>query len=127
MPAIFSNVYGESAGIGGLNYLALGIGVTLTSQLNARYMDRIYIHFRDKNNGVGEPEFRVRKWTSLAIFAIKQPQLMLFSSIYDSWSIHRTSRRTSDRMGCREASALGGHRPGLFPSSPSLTPGYLTT
>ena len=60
MPSIFGGVYHESNGIAGLHYLALGIGMMLSSQLNARYMDRIYIYFKEKNNGVGQPEFRVR-------------------------------------------------------------------
>ncbi|KAF5372354.1 hypothetical protein D9615_009293 [Tricholomella constricta] len=45
--------------IAGLHYIAVGVGLTLASQINARYMDRIYIHFKRKNNGVGEPEFRL--------------------------------------------------------------------
>ncbi|KAF8823587.1 hypothetical protein HHX47_DHR10000313 [Lentinula edodes] len=43
----------------GLNYIGLGIGLTVSSQLNAHYMDKIYVHFKNKNNGVGQPEFRV--------------------------------------------------------------------
>ena len=61
MPAIFANIYHEDAGVGGLHYIALGIGLTLASQSNARYMDRVYIHFKRKNGGVGEPEFRLRR------------------------------------------------------------------
>lgn len=45
--------------IGGLNYIGLGVGLTAASQINALYMDRIYIHLKNKNGGVGEPEFRV--------------------------------------------------------------------
>jgi hypothetical protein len=60
MPNIFSDVYNESIGIAGLNYIALGIGLTLASQLNGRYLDRIYIYFKNKNGGVGEPEYRLR-------------------------------------------------------------------
>ena len=63
MPAIFSNIYHEDVGIGGLHYIALGVGLTGASQLNARFMDRIYVHFKNKNNGVGEPEFRLRMFT----------------------------------------------------------------
>ncbi|KJA21691.1 hypothetical protein HYPSUDRAFT_77725 [Hypholoma sublateritium FD-334 SS-4] len=59
MPAIFTNIYHEDAGVGGLHYIALGIGLTLASQSNARYMDRVYIYFKGKNGGVGEPEFRL--------------------------------------------------------------------
>ncbi|KAJ4469898.1 MFS polyamine transporter [Lentinula aciculospora] len=59
IPTIFMEVYHESSGIGGLNYIGLGIGLTLSSQLNARYMDKIYVYLKNKNNGVGQPEFRV--------------------------------------------------------------------
>jgi hypothetical protein len=61
MPAIFSSVYHERVGIAGLHYIALGVGLSLASQVNARFMDRIYIHFKNKNGGVGEPEFRLRE------------------------------------------------------------------
>ncbi|KDR79426.1 hypothetical protein GALMADRAFT_243502 [Galerina marginata CBS 339.88] len=59
MPAIFSNTYHETPGVGGLHYIALGVGLSVASQINARFMDRIYIHFKNKNGGVGEPEFRL--------------------------------------------------------------------
>ncbi|KAG6865934.1 hypothetical protein C0991_010435 [Blastosporella zonata] len=59
MPAIFEGTYGEKTSIAGLHYIALGVGLTLASQVNARYMDRIYLHYKHKNNGVGEPEFRL--------------------------------------------------------------------
>ncbi|KIM38559.1 hypothetical protein M413DRAFT_20020 [Hebeloma cylindrosporum] len=59
MPAIFASVYHERVGIAGLHYIALGIGLTLSSQVNARFMDRIYIYLKNKNGGVGEPEFRL--------------------------------------------------------------------
>lgn len=60
IPAIFSDIYKQSIGIAGLNYISLGIGLTVASQVNARYMDRIYVYLKKRNNGVGEPEFRVR-------------------------------------------------------------------
>ncbi|KAJ7593505.1 MFS polyamine transporter [Mycena floridula] len=59
LPSIFTDVYHESPGIGGLNYLALGIGLTGVSQANARYMDKIYMYLKNKNSNVGLPEFRV--------------------------------------------------------------------
>ena len=61
MPVIFSTVYHERIGIAGLHYIALGIGLSAASQFNARYMDRIYIHLKNKNGGIGEPEFRLRQ------------------------------------------------------------------
>ncbi|KAG6856374.1 hypothetical protein H0H87_005139 [Tephrocybe sp. NHM501043] len=59
MPSIFEGTYREKTSIAGLHYIALGLGLTLASQLNARYMDPIYIYYKNKNNGVGEPEFRL--------------------------------------------------------------------
>ncbi|KAG6910339.1 hypothetical protein DXG01_011407 [Tephrocybe rancida] len=59
MPTIFEGTYGEKTSIAGLHYIALGLGLTLASQVNARYMDRIYLYYKKKNNGVGEPEFRL--------------------------------------------------------------------
>ncbi|KAF7760102.1 hypothetical protein Agabi119p4_10778 [Agaricus bisporus var. burnettii] len=60
IPQIFSSTYHQNVGIGGLHYIALGIGLSGASQLNARYMDRIYIWLRGRyGNGVGRPEFRL--------------------------------------------------------------------
>ncbi|CCL98322.1 uncharacterized protein FIBRA_00316 [Fibroporia radiculosa] len=59
IPDIFSNVYHENVGIGGLHYIALGLGLFLTSQANARLLDRVYIYFKMRNGGVGRPEFRL--------------------------------------------------------------------
>ncbi|KIY70200.1 MFS polyamine transporter [Cylindrobasidium torrendii FP15055 ss-10] len=59
IPSIYRDVYHQSTGIAGLHYIALGIGITGASQLNARIMDRIYIYLKNKNGGQGEPEFRV--------------------------------------------------------------------
>ncbi|KZT11969.1 MFS polyamine transporter [Laetiporus sulphureus 93-53] len=56
---IFENVYGEDVGIAGLNYFALGVGLTGASQINARMLDRVYKYFSKKNGGVGRPEFRL--------------------------------------------------------------------
>lgn len=57
-PTVWSQKYHESPGIGGLNYLALGIGFTLGTQLGARMLDTIYIKLKKKNGGVGTPEMR---------------------------------------------------------------------
>ncbi|KAL4782730.1 major facilitator superfamily domain-containing protein [Aspergillus varians] len=50
--------YNESIGIGGLNYISLGLGLWLGSQLCAPFNDRIYRRLKARNNGVGKPEFR---------------------------------------------------------------------
>ncbi|KAK7048763.1 MFS polyamine transporter [Favolaschia claudopus] len=59
MPLMFQGVYGETVGISGLNYIALGIGFTGASQVNARMMDGIYKRLKEKNGGEGRPEYRL--------------------------------------------------------------------
>ncbi|KAI0636206.1 MFS polyamine transporter [Trametes polyzona] len=59
IPSIFEGVYRERVGIAGLNYFALGVGLTGASQINARMLDRIYKYFQDKNGGAGKPEYRL--------------------------------------------------------------------
>jgi multidrug resistance protein len=58
-PALWEREYGESVGIGGLNYISLGVGFFLGSQICAPCQDRIYRALKARNNGVGKPEFRV--------------------------------------------------------------------
>ena len=70
IPSIFSDIYQESPGIAGLHYLALGIGLIAGAQINAQFLDRIYIHLKNKNGGVGEPEFRLRKSRSHFLYQV---------------------------------------------------------
>ncbi|TQB75842.1 hypothetical protein MPDQ_001442 [Monascus purpureus] len=60
-PELWTNpkYYHESIGIGGLNYISLGLGFTLGTQISAPLNDRIYRILKKKNNGVGQPEYRV--------------------------------------------------------------------
>lgn len=58
-PGLWENEYHESVGIGGLNYIALGVGFFLGTQICAPCQDRIYRALKARNNGVGKPEFRV--------------------------------------------------------------------
>lgn len=51
--------YHESIGIGGLNYISLGLGFFLGTQIGAPLNDRFYRKLRQRNNGVGRSEFRV--------------------------------------------------------------------
>ncbi|KAK4894740.1 hypothetical protein LTR10_011314 [Elasticomyces elasticus] len=51
--------YGFSPGIGGLNYISLGLGFFLGTQIAAKTADRIYKSLKAKNGGVGRSEFRV--------------------------------------------------------------------
>ena len=58
-PLLWTDNYHENLGIGGLNYISLGVGFFLGSQVCAPLNDRIYRRFRARNNGEGKPEFRV--------------------------------------------------------------------
>jgi multidrug resistance protein len=58
-PGLWENEYNESVGIGGLNYISLGVGFFIGTQTCAPLQDRIYRVLKKRNNGVGKPEFRV--------------------------------------------------------------------
>ena len=58
-PTLWSNVYHESVSIGGLNYISLGLGFGLGTQITAPINDRIYHKLKKRNNNIGRPEFRV--------------------------------------------------------------------
>ena len=60
MSTAFRDVYHERVGIAGLHYLALGLGLLIPSQINARLMDKTYKLLKARNGGVGRPEFRLR-------------------------------------------------------------------
>lgn len=57
-PDVWEQVYGESIGIGGLNYISLGVGYVLGSQICGPLTDRIYLHLSNKT-GTGKPEYRI--------------------------------------------------------------------
>lgn len=59
-PRIWTQVYHESTGIGGLNYISLMVGMTLGAQISGRLMDWGYQKLKRRApNGEGRPEFRV--------------------------------------------------------------------
>ncbi|KAH0526658.1 hypothetical protein TsFJ059_009955 [Trichoderma semiorbis] len=58
-PSIWTEWYGESVSIGGLNYLSIAIGSFTGLILNFFFIDRIYRHLKTKNNDIGRPEFRM--------------------------------------------------------------------
>ncbi|KAG2356048.1 hypothetical protein BDR07DRAFT_1301433 [Suillus spraguei] len=59
IPSIFCGVYQQSVAVAGLHYIALGVGMIGAAQINAKTMDKIYVHFKTKNGGVAKPEFRL--------------------------------------------------------------------
>lgn len=59
-PTVFSEVYHESLGMGGLNYISLGVGYTLGAQVNAQVTDLLYKRLKAKRaDNKGLPEFRI--------------------------------------------------------------------
>ena len=56
IPGIFEGIYHEEVGLAGLNYLALGVGLTGASQINARLLDYLYRTLKERNGGAGKPE-----------------------------------------------------------------------
>ncbi|KAJ5563999.1 hypothetical protein N7513_000241 [Penicillium frequentans] len=51
--------YNESTGIGGLNYISLGLGSMLGTYLCVFLNDRTYRHLKARNNDTGKPEYRL--------------------------------------------------------------------
>ncbi|KAF5863985.1 hypothetical protein ETB97_008920 [Aspergillus alliaceus] len=58
-PTIWGAQYGETQGIAGLNYISIAIGSFIGLFLNFFLIDHIYRSLKEKNSGVGTPEFRV--------------------------------------------------------------------
>ncbi|KAH9995358.1 major facilitator superfamily transporter [Xylariaceae sp. FL0662B] len=50
--------YGESIGVGGLNYISLGLGFWLGAQVCAPLQDRVYAALKARYAGPGRPEYR---------------------------------------------------------------------
>ncbi|ROW02043.1 hypothetical protein VPNG_07665 [Cytospora leucostoma] len=51
--------YGESVGIGSLNYLSFAIGLIAGVNIAGRFSDYLYARLKAHNNGVARPEFRI--------------------------------------------------------------------
>ena len=58
-PTLWTEQYHENAGIGGLNYISLGLGFFVGTQIGAPLNDRVYRALKKRNNDTGRPEFRV--------------------------------------------------------------------
>jgi multidrug resistance protein len=59
-PGLFTNLayYSMSTEMGGLNYIALGLGYVTGAEMTARVNDFTYNRLKRGNNNVGTPEFR---------------------------------------------------------------------
>lgn len=59
-PIIWTTIYRESTGIGGLNYISLMIGMTAGAQGGGRLVDLTYRKLKTRSlDGQGRPEFRI--------------------------------------------------------------------
>ncbi|KAK7422982.1 hypothetical protein QQX98_001272 [Neonectria punicea] len=58
-PVVWTEVYGESLGISGLNFISLAVGSVFGIVVSLCLVDRIYRRLKENNGGVGRPEFRV--------------------------------------------------------------------
>ena len=59
MPELFTDVYHFSQGSIGLTYLGIGSGSAIGLIIVGSTSDRLFKHLREKNQGVGKPEFRL--------------------------------------------------------------------
>ncbi|KID97680.1 Major facilitator superfamily domain, general substrate transporter, partial [Metarhizium majus ARSEF 297] len=81
-PDIWTKVYGQSKGVGGLNYLSIAIGCFVGIFLQLKMVDRVYGALKSRNNGVGRPEFRM---PSLAVGSV----VLTVGLFWYGWSIGR--------------------------------------
>ncbi|KAF2723576.1 MFS general substrate transporter [Polychaeton citri CBS 116435] len=58
-PVLWQSKYGEGPAIGGLNYISLGVGFFVGTQIAAKVNDRVYKKLKAENDGMGRSEFRV--------------------------------------------------------------------
>ena len=56
---LWTEVYHEQPGIGGLNYISLGLGPFLGAQVAVLLNDRIYKYLKERYHEDGRPEFRL--------------------------------------------------------------------
>jgi MFS family permease len=68
IPTTFQDVYQDRVGVAGFHYLALGAGIVIGSQTNARLMDRVYKVLKARYGGDGRPEFRLPNIVPATIF-----------------------------------------------------------
>ncbi|OJD33863.1 mfs multidrug transporter [Diplodia corticola] len=56
---LWEEAYSQDVAVGGLHYLAIGVGLLLGTQVGARVNDRVFKKLKDGNGGVGLPEHRL--------------------------------------------------------------------
>lgn len=71
---------GREFGIAGMSIIHRAEGLAYCRhphQINARMLDRIYVYFKNRNEGKGEPEFRLREWVFFVVHhrVLTTPQL----------------------------------------------------
>ncbi|KAI0866644.1 MFS transporter [Xylaria cubensis] len=59
LPDILQQLYGLSAAATGLAFLSFSVGSALSVVVMNIFLDKVYVKLREKNNGVGTPEFRL--------------------------------------------------------------------
>ena len=69
-PVVWRDVYGESLGISGLNFISMAAGSISGAMVSILFVDRIYKRLKEQNGGVGLPEFRI---PSMSIGSILVP------------------------------------------------------
>ncbi|KAF9652760.1 MFS polyamine transporter [Thelephora ganbajun] len=142
LPAIFGGVYRERPGIAGLNYIALGVGITGASQTSAVVMDKLYAKLKQKY-GTGKPEFRllvlypsgvlipvgllITGWTvenkghwigaDVGLTLVGAGIILVFQGvqayIIDSYSLHAASGKSTSSFTQTTADLLAGACPAL--------------
>jgi MFS family permease len=59
IPSVYQSTYHFSQGAAGLTYLGIGVGSLIGLLIFGTISDKILIYLTKRNNGVGEPEFRM--------------------------------------------------------------------
>ncbi|KAK4701371.1 hypothetical protein P7C70_g4862, partial [Phenoliferia sp. Uapishka_3] len=65
---IFINIYHESVGVAGTNFVAQGLGFIIWAQVQGRLMDWVYRKLKERNGGMGRPEFRLPLMIPASLF-----------------------------------------------------------
>lgn len=95
------------------------IGLFLTSQVNARMLDRVYNKLAERNGGVGRPEFRLREQ---AIYASIWIVLRFLYSERNAWNYPSAYWAIPFRLGSARTSAVDRCRYCILPSFPVPMP-----